>query len=51
MEEAKYQLEVAQRQGQFEAASCLRYSTIQELAKKLPTDRETEEKDSSCDAS
>jgi ATP-dependent Clp protease ATP-binding subunit ClpB len=44
LEEAKYQLEVAQRQGHFEVASRLRYSTIPELAKQLPTDKETEEK-------
>jgi len=50
LEEAKYQLEVAQRQGQSEVASRLRYSTIPELAKKLPMDKETGE-DSSCDAS
>ena len=47
MEEAKYKLEVAQRQGQFEAASRLRYSTIPELEKQLPTDKESEDKEDS----
>ena len=36
LEEAKYELEVAQRQGQYEKASRLRFSTIPELEKKLP---------------
>ena len=47
LEEAKYRLEVAQRQGQFEVASRLRYSTIPELEKQLPTNKETEEKEES----
>lgn len=36
LEDAKYQLEVAQRQGQFELASKLRYATIPELERQLP---------------
>ena len=36
LEEAKYALEVAQRDGQFDRASQLRYSTIPELERKLP---------------
>ncbi|KAH9479148.1 Heat shock protein 78, mitochondrial [Psilocybe cubensis] len=40
LEDAKYQLEVAQRQGQFELASRLRFSTIPELEKQLPTESE-----------
>lgn len=45
MEDAKYQLEVAQRQGQFELASRLRYETIPELERQLPTELEQEEKE------
>lgn len=47
LEEAKYHLEVAQRQGQFEAASRLRYATIPELERQLPTNKEAEEKEES----
>lgn len=36
LEEAKYQLEVSQRQGQYELASKLRYATIPELERQLP---------------
>ncbi|KAJ3554536.1 hypothetical protein NP233_g12402 [Leucocoprinus birnbaumii] len=36
LEEAKYQLEVAQRQGQYDVASRLRYATIPELEAQLP---------------
>jgi len=36
LEEAKYALEVAQRDGQFDRASQLRYSTIPDLERKLP---------------
>ncbi|KAE9397053.1 P-loop containing nucleoside triphosphate hydrolase protein [Gymnopus androsaceus JB14] len=36
LEETKYQLEVAQRQGQYELASRLRFSTIPELEAQLP---------------
>ena len=47
LEEAKYQLEVAQRQGRFELASRLRYATIPELERQLPTEKEQEEKEGS----
>ncbi|KAL1673496.1 P-loop containing nucleoside triphosphate hydrolase protein [Schizophyllum commune] len=40
LEDAKYQLEVAQRQGEFEKASRLRYVTIPELEKQLPREEE-----------
>lgn len=46
LEEAKYRLEVAQRQGQFELASRLRFSTIPELEKKLPKESEGNEPES-----
>ncbi|KAJ4490392.1 P-loop containing nucleoside triphosphate hydrolase protein [Lentinula aciculospora] len=36
LEETKYQLEVAQRQGQFELASRFRFATIPELEAQLP---------------
>ena len=36
LEEAKYSLEVAQREGNFERASLLRFQTIPELEAKLP---------------
>ncbi|KAF8909848.1 P-loop containing nucleoside triphosphate hydrolase protein [Mucidula mucida] len=36
LEDAKHQLEVAQRQGRFELASRLRFSTIPELERQLP---------------
>jgi ATP-dependent Clp protease ATP-binding subunit ClpB len=36
LEEAKYALEVAQRDGLFDRASQLRYSTIPDLERKLP---------------
>lgn len=45
MEEAKYELEVAQRQGQYELASRLRYSTIPELEGQLPTEGEPGQED------
>lgn len=38
LEDAKYQLEVAQRQGQFDVASRLRFSTIPDLERQLPKD-------------
>ncbi len=47
LEEAKYELEVAQRQGHFEVASRLRYATIPELERQLPTEKEEEEKEES----
>ncbi|KAJ8514426.1 hypothetical protein ONZ45_g8043 [Pleurotus djamor] len=40
LEETKYQLEVAQRQGNYELASRLRFSTIPELERQLPTEEE-----------
>ncbi|TFK62182.1 P-loop containing nucleoside triphosphate hydrolase protein [Pluteus cervinus] len=36
LEDAKHHLEVAQRQGQYEVASRLRYATIPELERQLP---------------
>ena len=36
LEDAKHELEVAQREGQYERASRLRYATIPELEKQLP---------------
>ena len=36
LEEAKHELEVAQRKGDFEAASRLRYATIPELEREIP---------------
>ena len=45
LEEAKYELEVAQRQGQYEKASRLRFSTIPELEKKLPKENDPREED------
>lgn len=43
LEQAKHDLEVAQRQGQYERASQLRFATIPELEKQLP--QETERSD------
>lgn len=40
MEQAKYELEVAQRDGQFERASRLRYAVIPELEAQLPKDHD-----------
>ncbi|OCH89260.1 P-loop containing nucleoside triphosphate hydrolase protein [Obba rivulosa] len=45
LEDAKHELEVAQRQGQYERASQLRFSTIPELQRQLPTESERSEKD------
>ena len=47
LEDAKYQLEVAQRQGQYELASRLRFATIPELERQLPSEKESEESDES----
>ncbi len=44
LEGAKRELEIAQRQGQYERASRLRYATIPELEKQLPKEREGGEK-------
>lgn len=38
LEEAKHELEVAQRKGDYEAASRLRYATIPELELEIPTE-------------
>ncbi|KAH9019291.1 P-loop containing nucleoside triphosphate hydrolase protein [Lactarius hengduanensis] len=38
LEEAKHELEVAQRRGDYEAASRLRYATIPELEREIPTE-------------
>ncbi|KDQ26339.1 hypothetical protein PLEOSDRAFT_51708 [Pleurotus ostreatus PC15] len=47
LEETKYDLEVAQRQGNYELASRLRFSTIPELERQLPSEEEQgEEKES-----
>ncbi|KAL5478820.1 HSP78_1 [Sanghuangporus weigelae] len=42
LEQAKYELEVAQREGQYERASRLRYATIPELLKQLPNEVDEE---------
>jgi ATP-dependent Clp protease ATP-binding subunit ClpB len=47
LEEAKYALEVAQRDGNFERASQLRFQTIPELEAKLP-DHESDSSSSSA---
>ncbi|KAF9483061.1 P-loop containing nucleoside triphosphate hydrolase protein [Pholiota conissans] len=47
LEETKYQLEVAQRNGNYEMASRLRFATIPELEKQLPTEKEAEAHDES----
>ena len=47
LEDAKYQLEVAQRQGQYELASKLRFSTIPDLEKQIPSERQAEAIDES----
>ncbi|KAF5350193.1 hypothetical protein D9758_007827 [Tetrapyrgos nigripes] len=43
LEDAKHQLEVAQRQGQYELASRLRFATIPELERQLPKEEEREQ--------
>lgn len=40
LEAAKYALEVAQREGRYEEASKLRFATIPELERQLPTEQE-----------
>lgn len=45
MEDAKHELEVAQRQGQFEKASQLRFGTIPDLERQLPTEAETRDEE------
>lgn len=49
LEDAKHQLEVAQRQGHFELASRLRFSTIPELESQLP-DEKTESLENDLDS-
>ncbi|KAI9572021.1 P-loop containing nucleoside triphosphate hydrolase protein [Boletus coccyginus] len=43
LEDAKHELEVAQRQGQYERASQLRFGTIPDLERQLPKDGELKE--------
>ncbi|KAJ2937010.1 hypothetical protein H1R20_g114, partial [Candolleomyces eurysporus] len=43
LEDAKYQLEVAQRHGHYELASRLRYATIPDLEAQLPKEGEAEQ--------
>ncbi|KAJ6481072.1 P-loop containing nucleoside triphosphate hydrolase protein [Mycena sanguinolenta] len=45
LEDAKYQLDVAQREGNFEKASRLMFSTIPELTQQLPDENEQERHD------
>ena len=40
--ESKHQLEVAQREGQYELASRLRFATIPDLERQLPSESESE---------
>lgn len=42
-EDAKHELEVAQRQGQYERASQLRFGVIPDLERQLPSDGELKE--------
>ncbi|KAJ3502391.1 hypothetical protein NMY22_g18603 [Coprinellus aureogranulatus] len=46
LEDAKHQLEVAQRQGNYELASRLRFATIPELERQLPKDKDEGDKES-----
>ncbi|KIY43788.1 P-loop containing nucleoside triphosphate hydrolase protein [Fistulina hepatica ATCC 64428] len=45
LEDAKYQLEVAQREGNFERASRLRFVTIPDLEKQLPAEQDISEEE------
>jgi ATP-dependent Clp protease ATP-binding subunit ClpB len=45
LEEAKHELEVAQRSGQYEKASQLRFGTIPELERQLPNENEAKNKE------
>ncbi|KAJ7905906.1 P-loop containing nucleoside triphosphate hydrolase protein [Mycena leptocephala] len=47
LEDAKHQLEVAQRQGDFEKASRLRFSTIPDLTQQLPDENSQAQRDES----
>jgi ATP-dependent Clp protease ATP-binding subunit ClpB len=51
LESARYQLEVAQREGSFEVASRLRFSTIPELESKLPKEGSMDGGDGGADTS
>lgn len=46
LEEANIELERAQREGQYEKASRLRFSVIPDLEKQLPSEQESTENDS-----
>jgi ATP-dependent Clp protease ATP-binding subunit ClpB len=46
LEKAKHELEVAQRQGQFELASRLRFATIPNLERQLPSEGEIRDESS-----
>ncbi|KAG6808491.1 hypothetical protein H0H92_003976 [Tricholoma furcatifolium] len=45
LEEAKHQLEVSQRQGKYDVASRLRFSTIPDLERQLPAEGEAGQED------
>jgi ATP-dependent Clp protease ATP-binding subunit ClpB len=45
LEEARYELEVAQREGRYEEASRLRYATIPELERELPSENREKERE------
>jgi ATP-dependent Clp protease ATP-binding subunit ClpB len=47
LEDAKHELEVAQRHGQYEKASQLRFGTIPELERQLPRDSEMKDDEES----
>jgi ATP-dependent Clp protease ATP-binding subunit ClpB len=47
LEDAKYELEVAQRHGQYDKASQLRFGTIPELERQLPKDSEMKDDEES----
>ncbi|GJJ11715.1 hypothetical protein Clacol_005952 [Clathrus columnatus] len=49
LEEAKHELEVAQRQGQYDTASRLRYAVIPELEARLPKEKDHEQEDGVVD--
>ena len=47
LEQAKYQLEVSQREGKFDLASQLRFGTIPDLEKQLPLETDMDKEDGS----
>lgn len=49
LENAKHDLEVAQRQGKYERASQLRFSTIPDLERQIPTESERPENGSDAE--